>query len=123
MSLRKFSSILSVTLIALAGCQRDDATSAKKEEPNPIFEKYFEKGPVKMTVQIAPKEPRLSDLMTLDVIVEAAPGVDVKAPAFGQSVGEFIIRDYREISDGNAAADKAAPKRRFHYQLEPTHAG
>src|SRR5260370_22748227 len=93
MTLRKFNFIVSVALIALAGCRQDDA-SAKKEEPKPVFEKYFEKGPVKMTVQIAPKEPRLSDLMTMDVIVEAAPGVEVKAPAFSQSVGEFLLRDY-----------------------------
>src|SRR5262249_1038870 len=79
-----------------------------------------EKGPVKLFVRVWPSEPRLSDLVEMDVRVEFQTGVEIKPPAFGQAVGDFLIRDYSE----RPAAEKGAQnERRFHYQLEPAHAG
>ena len=64
-------------------------------------------------------EPRLSDLVDMDVRVESQPCVEIKPPAFGQAVGDFLIRDYSE----RPAEAGTGNVRRFHYQLEPAHAG
>ena len=32
----------------------------------------------------------------MDVRVESQPEVEIKPPAFGQAVGDFLIRDYSE---------------------------
>jgi hypothetical protein len=74
---------------------------------------------VKLLVRVWPREPRLSDLVEMDVTVEAQPGVEIKPPAFGQAVGDFLIRDYSERPTESGAGHV----RRFHYQLEPAHAG
>jgi hypothetical protein len=55
----------------------------------------------------------------MDVTVESQPDVEIKLPAFGQAVGDFLIRDYSE----RPADASSVNTRRFHYQLEPAHAG
>ncbi len=92
------------------------AFTAKSDD---AIERTAEKGPVKLFVRVQPREPRLSDLVEMEVTVESQPDVEIKPPAFGQAVGDFLIRDYserpREAGAGNV--------RRFRYQLEPAHAG
>src|SRR5690242_12748329 len=65
-------------------------TSAKSDD---AIERTAEKGPVKLFVSVQPREPRLSDIVQMDVTVEAQPDVEIKPPAFGQAVGDFLIRD------------------------------
>jgi hypothetical protein len=104
--------------VLIAGC----GGTGKKEGTSPsgnAIERTAEKGPVKLFVRVSPREPRLSDLVEMDVRVESQPDVDIKPPAFGQAVGDFLIRDYSE-RPAEAAAKNV---RRFHYQLEPTQAG
>ena len=100
------------------GARRDNEAASASQSANAI-ERSAEKGPVKLFVRVWPREPRLSDLVEMDVNVQSQPGVEIKPPAFGQAVGDFLIRDYSErppeAGGGNA--------RRFHYQLEPAHAG
>jgi hypothetical protein len=107
-------------MITLAGCggTRSGSATAPKSETNTI-ERRSEKGPVKLFVRVEPREPRLSDLVEMDVRVESQAGVEIKPPAFGQAVGDFLIRDYSERPP-EAGAENV---RRFHYQLEPAHAG
>jgi hypothetical protein len=106
-------------LLLLAGC----SSSGNKDDASDIstnaIEGSAEKGPVKLHVRVSPREPRLSDLVEMDVTVEAQPEVDIKPPAFGQAVGDFLIRDYSE----RPAPAGTQNVRRFHYQLEPVHAG
>ena len=107
-------------MIVCTGCgvwpRKQDAT---RSAPANAIERSAEKGPVKLSVRVSPREPRLSDLVEMDVRVEAEPGVEIKPPAFGQAVGDFLIRDYTE------RPAEAGPKkvRQFHYQLEPVHGG
>jgi hypothetical protein len=109
-----------VFTILLAGCGlSSDKSSPSSAPPNDAIERTAEKGPVKLSVRVWPREPRLSDLVEMEVTVESQPDVDIKPPAFGQAVGDFLIRDYSE-----KPRDAAAPHtRRFRYQLEPAHAG
>ncbi|MGP0065537.1 MAG: hypothetical protein ACLQGP_18275 [Isosphaeraceae bacterium] len=104
-------------LVLLAGCASRDGKTPSR--PGDAIERTAEKGPVKLSVRVTPREPRLSDLVEMDVVVESRPGVEIKPPAFGQAVGDFLVRDYTERPP--ATGEKNL--RRFHYQLEPAHAG
>lgn len=114
------AAFLACATILLAGCGlsggKDSGSPAQSDD---VIERTAEKGPVKLLVRVQPREPRLSDLVEMEVTVESQPDVEIKAPAFGQAVGDFLIRDYserpRETGAGNV--------RRFRYQLEPAHAG
>lgn len=120
-----------VTLLLLAGCKQETATKPDASADSAsILEKIAQKGPVKMTLRLSPKEPRLSDLLDLDVIVEAAPQVSVKPPPFGSAVGDFLVRDYSQRSPttslspgGKEGTTSEVITHHFHYQLEPAHAG
>ncbi|MGD0088777.1 MAG: hypothetical protein ABSE73_02550 [Planctomycetota bacterium] len=109
-------------LSVLAGCksqkpaQQPDGGAAAAN----TVEKSVERGPVRMTVRVSPKEPRLSDLLDLEIVVEAEAGVEVRPPVFGKAVGDFLVRDYR-AKDAPAAGEKTV--RNFHYQLEPRSSG
>ena len=104
----------------LSGCggmARKDGASANSSTD--AIERTAQKGPVKLSVRVSPREPRLSDLVDMDVRVEAQPEVEIKPPAFGQAVGDFLVRDYSE----RPAEQGTSNVRQFHYQLEPAHAG
>jgi hypothetical protein len=87
--------------------------------PRNAIARTAQKGPVKLSVRVWPPEPRLSDLVEMDVTVESQPDVEIKPPAFGQGVGDFLVRDYSERPPEPGSKNV----RRFHYQLEPAHAG
>ena len=97
--------------------ERQESNSPSQTEN--ALERTAEKGPVKLLVRVHPREPRLSDLVEMEVTVESQPDVEIKPPAFGQAVGDFLIRDYSERPRTAGTANV----RRFRYQLEPTHAG
>jgi hypothetical protein len=109
-----------VSALLAAGCgATGNKDSANAPPATNTVECTAEKGPVKLSVRVWPREPRLSDLVEMDVRVESQPGVEVKAPAFGQAVGDFLVRDYTE----RPAEGSTGRVRLFHYQLEPAHAG
>ncbi|WP_010584185.1 hypothetical protein [Schlesneria paludicola] len=112
-------------LLLCAGCGVGQTSGQRLANDQDAIERTSEKGPVKLVVRAAPREPRLSDLVELQIQVSAPVGVELKAPAFGQAVGEFVVRDYTERSDAkNKAANTATNQvRTFVYQLEPMHAG
>jgi hypothetical protein len=116
-----FAALIAGLLVFVAGCnggaeQKDAAAPSKSE----LLEKTAEKGPVKLTVRLSPKEPRLSDLIQLDVIVTAPLDVEVKPPPFGKSLGEFAINDYIEKA---SKTENDTRTRTFHYVLEPQQTG
>ena len=107
-----------LSLLAGCGMTRTNEGASPPQSKN-VIDRTAEKGPVKMFVRVWPKEPRLSDLVEMDVRVESRPDVDIKPPAFGQAVGDFLVRDYTERPSETGAGNV----RLFHYQLEPVHAG
>ncbi|MBI3829603.1 MAG: hypothetical protein HY291_08805 [Planctomycetes bacterium] len=78
------------------------------------------KGPVALRVTVSPKVPRLSDLVDLTLETRAAPEVEVKPPAFGQAVGEFLIRSYRDLPPRMEGGQSV---RGWTYKLEPVRSG
>ena len=108
-------------LLLLSGCSRSAQPGAVEDGPE-VLRRVSEKGPVRMTVRVSPHEPRLSDLVHLEIEVVAPEQIEIKAPTFGNAVGEFVVRDYHEDSSGTSSESKERA-RIFRYQLEPVQSG
>lgn len=111
-----------ITIIGCSPQARVNQVRVERPEAESIVLKS-EKGPVELQVRLWPKEPSLSDLVELEIEVGADADVVIRPPAFGDAVGDFLVRDYSERSPrkGN---DKNKPNRRvFFYQLEPVFSG
>jgi hypothetical protein len=114
----------SVLLLSfLSGCDTapdEEAPSVKAPEEEEVARTEIERGPVKVTVEVAPKHPLLSEEPVLTLTIESEKGVEVKKPPFGESLGAFIIRDFHEplpeILDDREIL-------RQQYTLEPTQTG
>jgi hypothetical protein len=119
------ASVVALMLLA-TGCGiggRDQSASSSSTSGESL-ERSTEKGPVKLVVRVTPQEPRLSDLVEMEILVTAQPGVEIKPPPFGQAVGDFLVRDYTERTDPKSKPDaNSANVRRFVYKLEPVNAG
>ncbi len=122
--LRRARACSAMLLLALLfGCTtgRDKNVSVNRN-PTESIQLKSEKGPVTLQVRLWPKEPRLSDLVELEIEVGAEAEVVIRPPDFGGAVGDFLVRDYAERSPKRGPEHK--PNRRvFHYQLEPAHTG
>ena len=120
-----FAALVLPALMLVTGCARTNGTAGVASKASADYlERTAEKGPVKLVIRVTPAEPRLSDLVEMDVQVTAPPEVEVKAPAFGEAVGDFLVRDYTEKKDSASAPQPGEPTtHRFRYQLEPVHAG
>jgi hypothetical protein len=111
-----------VGIVSFLGCGHL-AQIGKEQAETEAIERTTEKGPVKLTIRITPAAPRLSDMLDMDVIVAAPADVEVKAPEFGEGVGEFMVRNYTEKRDSAATSKPDNSNRQFHYELEPSSAG
>ena len=84
-------------MMSLGGCGAMHTNKGSGSAPaEDAIERTADKGPVKLFVRVSPRKPRLSDLVMMDVRVESQPGIEIRPPAFGQAVGDFLIRDYSE---------------------------
>ena len=83
----------------MCGCRQEAVRETDKAEPPEeanVARSSVERGPIRLTVELEPKEMRLSDEATLTLLIESEPGVDVEKPPFGTALGEFVIRDFDE---------------------------
>jgi len=108
-------------LMLLPGCNRS-TQSVGVDVGKDALSRVSEKGPVRMTVRVSPPEPRLSDLVNLEIEVVAPEQIEIKAPTFGNAVGDFVVRDYHEDSSGTSSESNERT-RKFRYELEPVHSG
>lgn len=104
------------------GCHRSGDRSqgeASSSDTRPARSEV-ERGPVRLTVEVKPSPARLSDEPVLTLTIDYEPGVVVRKPAFGESLGEFLIRDFHEplprVVNQRERLEQA-------YTLEPTVAG
>ena len=119
---RILHSLLLSLLLFLIGCGKEQAKTPVAGPVDPL-QRTAEKGPVKMTVRIWPREPRLSDRLTMEIAIESEPDVEIKPPAFGSSVGEFVIRDFSDRTAQPDAGADGKQRRTLCYELEPMFAG
>jgi hypothetical protein len=109
-------------LAALCGCRsaRDSTPADSAADPRRVARTQVERGPVRLVVEVAPKLARLSDEPTLTVTIDCEQGVQVDKLPFGESLGDFIIRDFRERLP---EFKEQREIRRQVYTLEPIRAG
>ncbi len=116
-----------VLLLLLAGGCGVSDTGPRLSDPattgaagSGIGRTEVERGPVKLTVEVEPRSARLSDEPVLTLTIDYEQEVQIDKPPFGEAIGDFIIRDYREplpeIREGRETVRQI-------YQLEPTRTG
>jgi len=107
-------------LSLLAGCSGDTVEQEESAPAGITARTERELGPVRVTVELSPEAPRLSDEPTLTVTIRSEQGVDIEAPPFGGSVGDFVIRDFYEPLPEVDGSDEIL---RQIYTLEPETVG
>ncbi len=108
----------------IVGCSTGRERNVSVQRPlSEFIQLTKEKGPVSMQVRLWPKEPRLSDLVKLEIEVGAEAEVVIRPPDFGGAVGDFLVRDYVERAPKKSLERDKPNRRVFHYQLEPVHTG
>jgi len=87
--------IVGLACAPLGGCRTKEADTPQAEAVLPV-EKQVERGPVTLTVRADKPRITIAEKLELVIEVQAADGVDVKMPSFGEKLSEFEIRDFRE---------------------------
>jgi len=94
--------------------------AAKQEDLAKHARSQVERGPVRVTAEVRPARPRLSDEPMLTLTIDAEEGVTVEKPLFGTSLGKFAICGLREplpkTDNGRVIIQQI-------YALEPTETG
>lgn len=139
-SLQPALSVCGVVWLALAitstGCDSSGQTVRKEKSTSSSDERIVRvtdsKG-VTLNVEVAPKEPKLSDLVDLTITITYPATIRIEPPVFGQSVGDFAVRDYSERTNSSPNTSKAeqgaAPQSSsdttqvIRYKLEPMFSG
>lgn len=111
---------VTLLLILVVGCGGQGEMDDQRTDAPRVAQTKIERGPVTVTVEVSPEPARLSDEPTLTLTIDHEQGVDVEPPPFGESMGDFIIRDFREplpiIRDQHQIIRQV-------YTLEPTSTG
>ncbi len=85
--------VVALLVGALAACSEDPAPVETEPDFSDAIEKVSELGPVKATLRLIPKEPKLGDPLILALEVEAEAGVTVEMPS-GEVLGRFQIINF-----------------------------
>ncbi len=104
---------LLVIALGLAAC----SGSSAPEVPAPSVpaaaagvSRVSESGPVRATVTVTPGQARVGDRLTVELVVEAEPGVTVTLPPFGDALGRFAVVEFvpreERAADGRLRASQ-----------------
>jgi hypothetical protein len=109
--------------VIVSGC--GDGGSARPAAAKPAAEPKSVRtetvrGPVRVVVEVAPAPARLSDELRLSLTIEYEAGVEIEKLPFGDAVGDFLVRDFRE-SLPDVQDDRETIRQT--YTLEPTRTG
>lgn len=111
-------SVLAVFLCG-GGCgDTPEGSGNKGTGKSNVLRETAERGPVRLTVTVTPKEPTYADLIKVQIEVSSEPETEVGPPDFGPAAGGFAfkVRDYLEkpprLENGHLV-------RRYFYKLEP----
>lgn len=97
--------------------------------------KSTEKKGVQLIISVSPKQPNLSDLVDLTITIVYPSIISIEPPVFGQSVGDFAVRDYSERTSSASEKDsiqqasptdstkQSATTKVIRYKLEPMFSG
>ena len=84
---------LAAALVFACAPSRDEAPAGPDDSSSLVQEQ--ERGPVKVTLRVTPREVSIADKIRFRITAEAEPGVRVDLPEFGESLGAFAVRDWR----------------------------
>ncbi len=111
------SGALLLAIACVAGNTGDDGPAKLSSK---LVSKTAELGPVRAWIEVTPDHPRLSDEPTLTLCIDAAEGVKVERPKFGDVIADFRIRDFHDplpkIEGGRQLVTQE-------YRLEPMSSG
>jgi len=109
-----------LALLFVGGCAGETATVTSNTSAEDVLRKTVERGPMRVTVELSPRVPRLSDELVLTLTLDYQEGVSATIPPFGSSIDEFVVRDFeqpqKESHDGRETIRQI-------YHLEPTRVG
>jgi len=112
--------LAALLLAGLCGCSAKPPGEGPHVRAAGVAHSEIERGPVRVSVEVTPAPMRLSDEPTLTLTIDCEQGIRIEKPPFGDAVGAFIIRDFREplpeIKDNREIVRQV-------YTLEPTSAG
>ncbi|MFP6656146.1 MAG: BatD family protein [Myxococcota bacterium] len=77
-------------------------------------------GPVRVRLTVTPAEAVIGDVIELELVVEAEPGVELLMPEFAEALGRFEIIDF---APSQALSDSGQTIARQKYRLQPAHSG
>lgn len=85
-----------LALVAACGTKpaATTAESSSAEPPASALSKVTDAGPVKVTIQVWPVEPRLGDPIHVRLSAESAAGVSVDLPFQEAAIGRFKVSNY-----------------------------
>ena len=105
----------------LLGCGQDkNRPAASQQSTDDALTVKTERGPLTAVVAINPKEPRVSDLLTVTLTVTAPNDIDIKLPEFRSAFDELVVRDFQDPLPQTEANQVTV---QHIYQLEPQVAG
>lgn len=112
---------LALVVMAAIGCRPGAAPSPQASDASQNTKRTeIERGPLRVTVEVTPHPVRLSDEPTLTLTLDCESGVQVVKPPFGEALGDFDIRDFRDPLP-ETKADRVIVRQV--YTLEPKRTG
>jgi hypothetical protein len=84
------------------------------------IERESTRGPVRVQLLVTPAEPVIGDVVELELVVEAEPGVEILMPEFGEALGRFEIVDFAPSEQESVSGGVIARQK---YRLQPAHSG
>jgi len=96
-----------VLLLLLAGCAEPKAPPKAEEPASAAITKTTDVGPVVARVSLAPESPRVGDVLTLTLEVEAEPNTTVELPPFGEALGRFSVLQFKPRSEQREGGKRA----------------
>lgn len=106
--------LLALLAVSCGGEPPPPEAGARPEEN--AIEQTKARGPVELVLRVEPRTPTFADRIHFTITSRAEPGVEVRLPRPGESLGQFLIKDFldypaRETADGRR-------ERRQSYVLE-----
>ncbi len=116
-----FAGLTLVAGLVASGCKPSVRPApAGEEAKDQGITKTSQEGPVKATVSLSPKAPKLGDQLVLTLSVESEPQVSVEMPPFGEALGRFAIVGFTPRSSSGPDGRTVASQR---YLLEAPMSG
>ena len=113
-----------IMLTAIAGCPGTPSAERRAlrsgADTDDVKVARSESGPVAISLECRPARPRLSDEITLTLIIDHDAGIRVRRPNMEDALAAFVLRDFRErLPRGNGPRQVL----RQTFMIEPRTAG